>query len=101
MYNVVDSSRSRVLLVTNAGSDAGQRIAQELLAAGNCVAVTGRHATELVGTLHGHSAERVMAVAADLDDPAQALRVRERVIEHFGRLDVIVDGFGVRSSSAA
>lgn len=80
----------RVVLVINAGSEAGTRVARELLGQGYRVAVTDRNMINLVRILHGNAAGRVFAVAADLDDPWQAEQLLERVAERFGRIDSFV-----------
>ena len=79
----------KVVIVTDGGTEAGRRAVDELLAAGCRVAVTGPHAAALTHSLHGRSASKVMAVAADLSDPWQTERLRDSVLAHFGRIDVV------------
>jgi NAD(P)-dependent dehydrogenase (short-subunit alcohol dehydrogenase family) len=73
-----------IVLVLNAGTEAGSRLARKLLRDGHCVAVSSRHATDLVPIMHGHPSSRVLAVAADPDDPAQLTRLIARVRDYFG-----------------
>ena len=60
-----DAHADEVVLVLNAGTDAGHRLARALLDAGYLVAVTDRHAGKLARILHGYSASQVFAIAAD------------------------------------
>jgi NAD(P)-dependent dehydrogenase (short-subunit alcohol dehydrogenase family) len=84
-------STGEVVLVVNAGEDAGHQIASALLHDGYRVAVTGRHATQLSRIVHGHSTERVMAVAADTEDRRQVEELLRRVERRFGRpIDAVI-----------
>jgi NAD(P)-dependent dehydrogenase (short-subunit alcohol dehydrogenase family) len=73
-----------IVLVLDAGTETGTRLARKLLRDGHRVAVSGRHATDLVPIMHGYPAGRVLAVAADADDPAQLTRLLARVRDYFG-----------------
>jgi NADP-dependent 3-hydroxy acid dehydrogenase YdfG len=84
------NSAGDVVLVLNAGSDAGFQIARDLLDSGCRVAVTGRQATALTRIVHGYGWGRVLAVAADTSDPVQVQRLMNRVQSRFGRIDSIV-----------
>ena len=90
MADSSSKSGGRVVLVVNAGSEAGSRVARRLLGQGYRVAVTDRNMINLVRILHGHGASRVFAVAADLNDPWQVERLLVRVAERFGRIDSFV-----------
>ena len=90
-----------VVLVLDGDTDAGYRMAHELLADGCKVAVTGRHPDGVVRVMHGYSAERVMAVAADMTDRRQWNRVTQLVRDRFGRLDSVVRAGGTTGSSEA
>src|ERR1700759_742168 len=72
------------VLALNAGSPAGQRLARKLLRDGHRVAITSRHATDLIPLMHGQPSSRVLAIAADMDDPAQRDRLLARVRDYFG-----------------
>jgi NAD(P)-dependent dehydrogenase (short-subunit alcohol dehydrogenase family) len=58
-----------------------------LLRAGCRVAATAHCPTDLVRILHGYGPERVLAVAADIDDDTQRERVIARVERQFGHID--------------
>ena len=89
-----------VVLVLDGDTDAGYRMAHELLADGCRVAVTGRHPDGVVRVMHGYSAERVMVVAADMTDRYQRNRVTQMVRDRFGRLDTVVRAGDAGASEA-
>lgn len=80
----------KVVLVTGGGSGIGQAIARAFLDNGAKVAVVGRRAEKLHETL-ADAGDRGLAVRADVADPADAARVVDDVVAHFGRLDVFVN----------
>lgn len=55
------------------------------------VAVVGRRREKLDEMLAGYPADRVLALALDIADPAQAARIVLTVVERFGALDVFVN----------
>ncbi|MYW03775.1 SDR family oxidoreductase [Streptomyces sp. SID3343] len=88
-------SESPVVLITGGGSGIGAAVARQLLAAGQCVAVTGR------------SAERLRRFAAEAGDPKELLTIPgdaadydavrgavEATVAAFGRLDTVVANAG-------
>ena len=81
----------KVVLVTGGGSGIGQAIARAFLDNGAKVAVVGRRQDRLDETLAGYDEAYVLAVPADVSEPAEAARVVTAVTEHFGRLDVFVN----------
>ena len=85
---------SEVVLVTNAGTDAGFQITRELLTAGHRVVVTSRHTTDLTRIMHGYGPERVLAIAADTADREQVTRLIARAENHFGRVDSVIRADG-------
>jgi NAD(P)-dependent dehydrogenase (short-subunit alcohol dehydrogenase family) len=88
----------RVALVTGAGRRLGLAIARGLVERGMDVAVhhhsSADGAAELVA-LARHRGRRAEAFAADLRDAAAARELPGRVVEHFGRLDVLVNSAAV------
>jgi NAD(P)-dependent dehydrogenase (short-subunit alcohol dehydrogenase family) len=84
------TTASTVAIVLDGDTDAGYQLARSLMAAGRRVAVVARHPADVVRVMHGQSADRAMAIAADVDDPHQWSRVTERVMDRFGRIDSVV-----------
>lgn len=95
------SPTSTVAVVLDGDTDAGYRLARSLLAAGRKVAVVTRHPGAGVRVLHGQSADRVMAIAADVTDAAQWARISERVMARFGRIDTVVRAGGAELRATA
>lgn len=79
-----------VVLVTGGGSGIGRAIARSFLDAGASVFVTGRRVERLEESLEGYPADRTAALPADIRDGAQVRALVEEVVNHFGRLDVVI-----------
>ena len=79
-----------VVIVLDGDTDAGRDLARRLLAEGRRVAAVSRHPGAGVRLLHGHSADRVMLIAADTTDERQWGLVLQRVTQRFGRVDDVV-----------
>lgn len=79
-----------VVLVVDADTDDGYRIARELLCAGCRVTATAHCPADLVRIMHGYGADRVLAVAADMHDDKQRQRVIARVERQFGHIDAML-----------
>ena len=84
MIHETSSTAGEVVVVLYAGSEAGARLARKLLCDGYRIAIISRHATDLARMMHGYPASRVLAVAADPDDPIQLSRLLARVRDYFG-----------------
>ncbi len=85
----------RTVLVTGANRGIGRAVAERLLAAGGQVAVHGR-SHEKLERLRAEldAGERVQCVVGDLRAPERAGRLVEQVVQHFGRLDGVVNNAG-------
>lgn len=95
MKNVQQHEFKRVWLITGASRGIGALIAEAALADGNAVVATGRNATAIIERL-GTSAA-LLPLALDVTNEEQ-IRLGVRVaLEHFGRIDVLVNnaGFGL------
>ncbi len=75
----------RVVVVTGGSRGVGAGIVSAFVAAGARVVACGRHEAEVDGALF---------VTADVRKPADAERVVAKAVEHFGRLDVLVNNAG-------
>jgi NAD(P)-dependent dehydrogenase (short-subunit alcohol dehydrogenase family) len=86
----------KVALVTGGGSGIGRAAAKALIAAGWCVAITGRRDAALQEALAriGAPPERSMAHAADVSDPAAVRALFDAVVARFGRLDLLFNNAG-------
>ncbi|MDX8123115.1 oxidoreductase [Janthinobacterium sp. GMG2] len=95
MKNVQQHEFKRVWLITGASRGIGALIAEAALADGNAVVATGRNAAAVVERLGTSSA--LLPLALDVTNEEQ-IRLGVRVaLEHFGRIDVLVNnaGFGL------
>jgi NAD(P)-dependent dehydrogenase (short-subunit alcohol dehydrogenase family) len=88
----------KTLLVTGAGSGIGAATAVQAAAAGASVALLGRRATALERTverIQGSGADSALVVAADLTRQEEVDAAATEVLDHFGRLDGLVNNAGV------
>ena len=89
----------RVALVTGASGGLGARFARVLDAAGARVALVARRADRL----HGLAAELrdAHAIPGDLADPTTPRTVVDAVLEHYGRVDIVVNNAGIQHAAPA
>jgi len=90
----------RVALVTGGGRGIGRAIALELGRCGASVAIAARTTAELSSTLAeiSRSGGTGAAIAADLSDRAEAVRVVAETERQLGKVDILVNNAGVGSS---
>ena len=89
--------RGKVALVTGASSGIGEAAALELARRGASVAVAARSVEKLeaLATRVSAAGGRVLVVEADVADRASVGAMVGRVVEEFGRLDVLVNNAGL------
>ena len=87
---------TRVAIVTGAGRGIGRAIALRLAQADYSLALVSRTIEELAETrrLTGLPANRALIILVDLTDPAAPANLFEAALEHFGRVDVLVNNAG-------
>lgn len=89
--------KGKVTFVTGGGAGLGEAICRTLAESGASVVVAdvrGEKAEAVAAALReqGHQA---MPLSLDVSDPRQAEEAIRRVMDHFGRLDVLVNNAGV------
>jgi meso-butanediol dehydrogenase/(S,S)-butanediol dehydrogenase/diacetyl reductase len=89
-HNSYDFS-GKTVLVTGGGTGIGKAIALAFLDNGANVAISGRREDKLREALDGQPADRTLAVASDIGDPAEAQALVAAVVDRFGQLDVVVN----------
>src|ERR1019366_8208989 len=87
--------RPLVMVVTGASSGIGEATARRLSREPNAALVlTGRREDRLSALTASLAIEQVSHVAVDLVDPQAPARIREHVLERYGRLDLLVNNAG-------
>ncbi|WP_296663238.1 SDR family oxidoreductase [Paraburkholderia sp.] len=81
-------STSRVIIVTGASQGIGAETVKAFRAQGHRVVATARSITPTIESDY-------IAIAGDIADPATARRVVNAAVEHFGRVDTLVNNAGV------
>jgi NAD(P)-dependent dehydrogenase (short-subunit alcohol dehydrogenase family) len=89
--------RTRIAIVTGAGSGIGRAVAVELLAEGYSVVLAGRRQDQLAETARNSPApaDRGLIVPTDVADPDSVRNLFERTYDAFGRLDLLFNNAGV------
>lgn len=88
---------NRVVLITGGSRGLGLVIARQLAAEGARLAILARDADELTQAQADLSAynQEILAFVCDVREQAQAAQAVDRVVNHFGRLDVLINNAGV------
>jgi short-subunit dehydrogenase len=95
-WGEIAMSGERVAIVTGAGRGIGRAIAIALAQAGYslCIAARSREQLEETRALSGLPAERALIVLIDLADTDAPESLLDTTIEHYGRIDVLVNNAG-------
>ena len=88
----------RVAWVTGAGRGLGRAVAEGLVAAGARVAVTSRSQDQLRSVALEAADEMVLVLPAAVDQSEQVDRAAARLIEKWGRIDILVNMAGINPS---
>ena len=93
------STRSRVALVTGAGSGIGKAVSIGLLKAGYAVVLAGRRAEALERTVQetGDDRSHALGVPTDVSDPDSVRALFAETKQAFGRLDVLFNNAGINA----
>ncbi len=88
-------AQDKVVLVTGSTRGIGRAVAELLLDEGASVAIHGRSHKRCEAALEElDGGERLQAVVSDFKTPERSGRIVEQVVQHFGRLDGIVNNAG-------
>ncbi len=88
--------KEKVALITGSSYGIGREIARELAKRGCRVVINARNPQRLKETADAfrESGYAVHAVAADITKAEEAIRLVEESVEHFGRLDILINNAG-------
>lgn len=89
----------RVVLVTGASRGIGAAAAEGLASAGARVAVHYAASRERADSLAGRIGGEARAFGADLAEPSNAAGLIGRVVDHYGRIDALVNNAGIAVSA--
>lgn len=86
---------SKVWFITGATRGLGAELAKAALAAGDRVVATGRNIEAVIGKLG--RADNLLPLRLDVVHEAEAVSAAKAAVDHFGRIDVLVNnaGFGL------
>jgi NAD(P)-dependent dehydrogenase (short-subunit alcohol dehydrogenase family) len=93
------SLRDKVVLITGGSRGLGLVLARQICAAGGKVALIARDPEELgraKADLAGRGgAQNAFAVQCDLLDPEQSRSAVRQIIDHFGKIDILINNAGI------
>lgn len=90
--------QERVAIVTGAGTGIGQAIALKLAEAGVRTFIVGRRPAPLEETVaRSAKTNPIVALSADITDPADRGRAVQAALDKFGQIDILVNNAGVSS----
>ena len=91
------TERGRVVVVTGAGSGIGRAVSEQLLAAGDRVALAGRREAALRETIARAGAEddRALVIPTDVSDASAVADLFAHTRDAWGRIDVLFNNAGM------
>jgi citronellol/citronellal dehydrogenase len=88
-----DANAGKVALVTGGGTGIGRATALELARTGARVAICGRR-PEPLEVVRAEIGDDCLALPTDVREPEQVAALVEQTLDHFGRVDVLVNNAG-------
>lgn len=92
------SFNGKVILITGASSGIGAGTAEHLSKQGASLALVGRNVNNLSEVIKKCGKAPILSIVADVNTDAK--KIIDQTIEHFGRLDVLVNNAGVGAKSS-
>ncbi len=99
----IRSDRSKVAIVTGAGSGIGRAVALAMQAAGYSVVLAGRRLANLEQTaaMADHAAGKMLPVPTDVSQPDDVRALFAKTRDEFGRVDVLFNNAGMDAPGIA
>ncbi len=99
----IRSDRSKVAIVTGAGSGIGRAVALAMQSAGYSVVLAGRRLANLEQTaaMADHKASKMLPVPTDVSQPNDVRALFARTRDEFGRVDVLFNNAGMDAPGIA
>lgn len=94
----------KIALVTGGGRGIGAAIAERMAFEGADLCITSRTASELeerAKRIRSNTSRRVLAVTGDVSKPEDVRGTVERVIEEYGKIDILVNCAGISMAYAS
>jgi NAD(P)-dependent dehydrogenase (short-subunit alcohol dehydrogenase family) len=93
---------AKVWFITGSSRGLGRSLAEAVLAHGDLVAATSRNPADLQDLTESYPGQ-LIALALDVSDKAQIHSAVSQTVQHFGRIDVLVNnaGFGITGAAEA
>jgi NAD(P)-dependent dehydrogenase (short-subunit alcohol dehydrogenase family) len=88
----MSGNSKKVWFITGASSGLGLEIARNALQRGDLVVATARDPDAITAALGAQG--NLLAATLDVNDEAQAVSVAQAAVDHFGRIDVLVNNAG-------
>jgi NAD(P)-dependent dehydrogenase (short-subunit alcohol dehydrogenase family) len=85
---------SKVWFITGCSTGFGRHLAEETLIKGERVAVTARNLSSIQDLVVQYP-DTAIAIELDVTDPKQIKDAVEKAVQHFGRIDVLVNNAGI------
>ncbi|XP_072934057.1 3-oxoacyl-[acyl-carrier-protein] reductase FabG-like [Epargyreus clarus] len=91
------SLKDKAVIVTGGGSGIGASIAMDFAKEGANVAIVGRNVDKLIAIAKKCTAigNEVLVIRADVSKDEDAIRIVQKTVDKFGKLDVLVNNAGV------
>lgn len=90
---------SKIILITGGSSGIGEICARYAVKSGHKVALAARRTDKLNELVQELSASNAIAVTCDVTNSSQQAEMVSRVVDHFGKLDVVFANAGLGASS--
>ncbi|RXM60285.1 short-chain dehydrogenase/reductase, partial [Chryseobacterium sp. CH1] len=87
------NGNKKVWFVTGASKGLGFELVKKLLSEGFQVAATSRTVESLISTI-GETSENFLPLSVNITDNKDIKSAIEKTVEHFGRIDVVVNNAG-------